>query len=262
MKVKFLSWMLLGMFAFFTSCSDDDEPTVEVVEFEVGEIPGLGNTEGELTGTPFTLPNGVTLIEDITGKGSQSGYWNFSRTASFTNKDGTIVSRSLSPPVSRSATENHYFGSGYGYVDLLIPMHNSLNQSVTVTFPAALILRNDAGDCQNGVLLKKVVVTIPAGSDYYLNLAFYCGNADKSSAGSSDVYSLGVVSNAKPLLDLCDKVKNKKINIEEFNPASSDDYYIYKSQINDLQDIVWEVTDGNGLSESQIAYINALPNSQ
>ena len=262
MKVKFLSWMLLGLFTVFTSCSNDDDPTQEVVDYLAGEIPGLGDEAGELTGTPFKLPDGVTLIGDITGKGSQSGYWNISRTVSFTNKDGSVTTHSLSPPASRSETESHYFGSGYGYVDLLIPMRNSRNQDVTVTFPAALILRNDAGDCQNGVLLKKVVVKIPAGTDYYLNLAFYCGNANKGSAGSSDVYSLGVVSDAKPLVELCEMVKNKKINIEEFDPTSSSEYSIYREQRSELQDIVWAVTDEDGLTEAHISYLRALPNSQ
>ena len=261
MKIKFLSWMLLGLFAAFTSCSKDDDPTREVVDYAAGEIPGLGNESGELTGTPFTLPDGVTLIDEITGKGSQSGYWNISRTVSFTNKDGSVTERTLSPVASRSETETHYFGSGYGYVDLLIPMHNSKNQEVTVTFPAALVLRNEAGDCQNGVLLKKVVVKIPANTDYYLNLAFYCGNASKGSAGSSDVYSLGVVSDAKPLVELCEMVKNKKINIEEFDPTSIDENLIYNDQINELQDIVWAVTDEEGLTETHIAYIRALPDS-
>ncbi len=141
-------------------------------------------------------------------------------------------------------------------------MRNSQSSPVTVTFPAALILRNDAGDCQNGVLIKKVTVTIPAGADYHLNLAFYCGNAHKGSAGSSDHYSLGVVSDAKPLLDLCDRVKDKKINIEEFDPAKEEDCYTYGEQKGNLQDIVWTVTDGSGLTETDISYINSLPNSR
>lgn len=265
-RISFYLFMLLGCFVFITSCSNDDELDFEVLEVEAGHIPGLGNEEGELTGTPFSLPEGISLIDDITGSGSQYGYWNFNaRSVSnrvFVGKDGTIKTQSLSPPIARGdVMDYHYFGSGYGYVNLLIPMRNTKNQSVTVTFPAALILENESGYCQNGVLLKKVEVKIPAGSDYYLNLSFYCGNADRSAAGSSDVYTLGVVSNAAPLVDLCNRLKNKRINIEEFDSTSYEDYSLYNDQIDELQDIVWEITDYDGLKEEHIAYINSLPNS-
>ncbi|WP_455633571.1 hypothetical protein [Parabacteroides sp.] len=248
------------------SCSKDEyEPQLQPKDYAPGEIPGLGEAEGELTGTPFKLPDGVELTGEITGSGDQDGYWNLygesSMSYAFTAKDGTVTTRSFAPK-TRAGENVCYSGSGYGYVDLLIPMRNSQSSPVTVTFPAALILRNDAGNRQNGVLIKKVTVTIPAGADYHLNLAFYCGNAHKGSAGSSDHYSLGVVSDAKPLLDLCDRVKDKKINIEEFDPTDVEDYNTYNAQRSSLQNIVWLVTDDTGLTETDISYINSLPNSR
>lgn len=261
-------FLLAGLLCFaLASCEKDDDPKEDdqPTNYTPGEIPGLGTADGELTGTPFKLPDGVELIENITGAGSQNGYWNVSypdaANATFTLKDGSVVSRSLGVQ-TRAGETRHYFGSGAGYVDLLIPMRNTKSGPVTVTFPAATILRSKTGDCQNGVLIKKVTVTIPANTDYYLCLAFYCGNLSKSSAYSDDIFELGVVSDAKPLLDLCEMVKNKKINVEEFNPTSYQDYTIYTVQITRLQNIVWSVTDGEGLSEDEIAYLRALPNSQ
>lgn len=260
----FLIAALIGCTA--VSCGkDDDEPQPQPKDYAPGEIPGLGEAEGELTGTPFKLPDGVVLTGEITGGGDQDGYWNLygesSMSYAFTAKDGTVTTRSLAPK-TRAGENAHYFGSGSSCVDLVIPMRNSRSSSVTVTFPAALILRNDAGDCQNGVLIKEVTVTIPAGADYRLHLAFYCGNLHKDTAGSDDRYSLGVVSDAKPLLDLCDRVKNKKINIEEFDPTKEEDFDTYISQRTTLQVIVWLVTDGPGLTEEGISYINSLPNSR
>ncbi|MDR1880174.1 MAG: hypothetical protein LBQ78_04510 [Tannerellaceae bacterium] len=264
-------WPLLGICAvLLAGCEKtEDEQEQEAVDYNAGEIPGLGETDGELTGAPFQLPDGIELIEEITGAADQDDYWNinYASGASFTarsfiNKSG-VAETKASVPRTRVGEEVliHYFGSGYGFVDLLIPMRNSRSTPVTVTFPAATVLLSESGESQNGVLIKKVTITIPPNDDYHLSLSFYCGNASKNSAHRSDVYVLGVVSNARPLLDLCDRVKNKKINIEEFSPTSRTDYDTYFDQVNRLQDIVWLVTDYGGMSEEDIEYINSLPNS-
>ena len=230
------------------------------------EIPGLGNTEGELTGAPFRLPDGVELTGDITGAASHYNYWNVYTASAVSerliySKNGKAETAPF-PVHTRSEGDTiHYFGSGYGYVDLLLPLRNVRSTPVTVTFPAATILISKAGDCQNAVLIKKVTITIPANSNYLLCLSFYCGNLSRGTAGRNDVYILGVVSDAKPLLDLCDKVKNKKINIEEFAHTNSNDYAIYNEQADKLQSIVWQVTDYSGVTDSNISYINSLPNS-
>lgn len=245
----------------FNSCKKENP----VVTYKDGEIPGLGNTEGDLTGTPFKLPEGVELTGTITGDADNYFYWEFDwgydgmPSYSFINKKGKVETKSLSP--KRADEEIHYFGSGPGYVDLLIPLRNKLTTAITVTFPAATIIRSQDGDCQNGVLLKKVVITIPASSEYKLCLSMYCGNLSKHSAGSSDVYVWAVVSDAKPILDLCDMVKNKKINIEEYDSTSYDEYQIYNSIVNKLQDIVWDITDYYGMDEYSIEEVLALPNS-
>ena len=106
-----------------------------------------------------------------------------------------------------------------------------------------------------------MTVTIPANSTYHICLSLYCGNMNKGSAHSDDVYVLGVVSNAQPLLDLCERVKDKKINIEEFSHISRSDDEIYGAQAIRLQNIVWNVTDFKGLTPIDIVYINSVPNN-
>jgi len=237
------------------SCSKDKEVLP-------GQIPGLGNTPGELTGTPFTFPDGVELDGEITGAVNSSGYWSSggkSGSYSFIGKNGETITKT-SEPATRTTDPIEYRGSGKSYVELLVSLRNTKSTPITVTIPAATVFVSKAGDCQNGVLIKKVSFTIPANSTYKLCLVMYCGNASKGTAGSSDIYILGVVSNAAPLLDLCERVKNKKINIEEF-PRNYDARDIYRNQANVLQDIVWNVTDGDGITSEDIAYINSLPNS-
>ncbi|MCL2682834.1 MAG: hypothetical protein FWE63_05035 [Bacteroidales bacterium] len=250
---------ILIMALSFNSCGKEKKPKSN---YEAGQIPGLGNTPGNLTGTPFTLPAGVVLIEDITGNAYQGNYWNIAEKAYFyISKAGTIETSTLAFLTRAQEKPIHYFGSGRSYVNLLIPLRNTLSTSVTVTFPEATIIRSQTGDCQNGVLLKKVVVTIPAGSDYYLCLSLYCGNASKGTAGYDDIYVWGVVSDVKLLLDLCNMIKNKKINIEEFSSTSSNDYDAYYHVTTLLQDAVWEITDGNGLTQETINAINVLLNN-
>ena len=236
----------------FSSCEKENE--------EGQEIPGLGSAEGELTGTPFTFPAGIECGE-IRGASYSYSYWSMNMTRSFVHKDGTV--ETLPPLVQTRADEDiYYYGSGPGYVDLVLPLKNITANPIQIEIPAATILVSKAGDCQNGVLIKKVTFSIPANSEIRLVLSFYCGNSSKSTAGTSDIYILGVVSNSRVLLDLCDRVKNKKINLEEFSRSSSSDRSTYNSQRSALQSIVWNVTDyGHALTESDKAYISALPNS-
>jgi len=256
----------------FNACQKDDkneEPTVAPVDYPAGNIPGLGDADGVLTGTPFTLPAGVELSGDITGAGNQYEYWDLASyssaaTYSFVNKNGEVETRTFASPFRNSEADApiYYYGSGAGYVDLLLPLRNTLSKQATVTFPAATILVSKSGECQNGVLLKKVTIIIPAKTDYRVCLSFYCGNLQKHSASSSQVYTLGVISNASLILDLCDKLKNKKINIEEFSKTSYEDYAVYTDQIGDLQGMVWSITEHNGLSQYYYDIINSLPNSK
>lgn len=269
---KLLLIKIFGLILLFASCTggitnngDDNtgDNTGSGNNYQAGEIPGLGDADGELTGTPFVLPDGVTLLGDITASGNSYGYWNLSKAQEYhiTNKDGSVTTAQILPKSNRSDSLVCYFGSGSGLVDLLIPLHNSNDFPVKVTFPAALIVRNIAGICQNGVLLKKAIVEIPAKTDCYLNLSFYCANLSKDTPGGSDTYQFSVVSDAKPILELCDKLKNKKINIEEFDPTNADDMSTFESQAATLQIIVWMVTDYDGVGVLYSSYLNNLPNS-
>ncbi|MHA7109694.1 hypothetical protein ACRTDU_06185 [Sunxiuqinia elliptica] len=256
--------LLMALCMVFTSCSKDDDEQPEQENYAPGEIPGLGDASGELTGAPFNLPQGIELLDEIEGFDFTSGYWNFTGGSASLNVQtkkaplkNTFVQKSVR---TKSHETYHYFGSGCNLVDLLIPMTNNNSVATTVNFPAGTILKSRTGDTQNGVLIKKVSITIPAKTDYYLYLSFYCGNANRDAAGTGDVYDLGVVSNAHPIIVLCNKVKNKKINIEDFSPELSN-YMIYTTQAIRLQDIIWSITDGEGMSEEDISYINSLPNS-
>ena len=235
MTLRLLVFVCTAIMAVsFNACDKKDD----LKQYEPGEIPGLGDVIGDIPGYQFTLPNGIELIGEITGAITSNNYWNQS-------SSGQII---------------HYYGSGSGYVDLLLILRNVRSNPVTVTFPMATVFISKTGSTQNGVLIQKVTITIPANSDYNLGLVLFCGNRHKGSAGSGSVYELGTVCNASSLIDLCKLLQNKMINIEKFSPTSTADKNTYNLQKALLQSIVWQVTDGNGLTQSDIDYINSLPN--
>lgn len=248
----------------FTACGKDNDENPLQENYAPGEIPGLGEASGELTGTPFNLPEGVELLSEMSGYNFSNGYWQLLEQAGSLNllvksdfPKGALVKKAVD---NKRNEAQYYYGSGCNLVDLFIPMVNNNEVATTVDFPAGTIMKSKNEKAQNGVLIKKVSITIPAKSEYYLCLRFYCGNAERDSAKPSDIYDLGVVSDAHPIIDLCDRVKNKKINIEEFT-RDFNDYVIYTEQTIKLQDIVWRVTDGKGINKADISYIEALPGS-
>ena len=234
----------------------------DILTKDSSNIQGLGNAAGKPSGTAFKLPAGVELTgEIIGGVNNSNGYWSFTEPYALPEQLFGIKNGAVAKPLSRIATraagdnEIHYFGSGM--FDLRMSLRNTLATPATVTFPAATKFFSKSSKCQHAVLIKKVSFTIPAGSNYQICLSFYCGNKGKN-APENDVYEWGVVSDAKALLDLCDRVKNKKINIEEM--SRYDGIGTYWEQVAKLQEIVWQITDHGGkLSESDIAYLNSLP---
>jgi hypothetical protein len=259
---------------FVSSCEKNDselepkpEPEPEQVEDTPGNIAGLGETSGEPTGTPFRLPDGIETAGKIMGGYNQYNYQSAGtvdkqaalRQLKSIGKGRTVRTRSD----GESVPLDTIVGSG-SYVGVFIPLRNITSHDILVTFPAALILKSVSGECQNGVLLKKVTVNIPAGRICGVLLLMYCGNENLYPSYWDEEYVFTVVSNSSLITDLCDRVKNKRINNEEYplDPngyADDDQYFLYESH---LQEMLWKLTDdGEPLSEEDIAYIEQMENS-
>jgi hypothetical protein len=275
MKKRFLQWnnalrnagfflaLITALTMTFASCEKEGEETKDDTP---GQIAGLGETEGELTGTTFKLPDGVELADKIMGGYRASNY----RSASLFDKQAGInnlerlSARSIQTRAGDETIQlDTILGSGY-FVEIFMPLRNTTSSPITVTFPAGLIAKSVSGLCQNGVLLKKATVKIPVGRIYGVLLKMYCGNAHKDPSYSSEEYVFTVVSNSSLIMDLCNRVKNKRINNEEY-PLDSDghaDSNQYSSYVSTLQSILWDLTDyGEALSEYNIERIEEMENS-
>lgn len=261
---KLILFLCVAMFAgTLDSCKKDNLPDIQ--EDQPGSIAGLGENDGEPTGTPFRLPPGIELAGKIKGGYSST----LGRSASFDKKAALSdpeVPKAMTAPTRADDTViplDIVVGSGT-YVKVFLPLKNTTSAPITLTFPAGLILRSVSGECQNGVLLKKTSVIVPTGRIYGVLLLMYCGNANRDASYSSEEYVFAVVSNSSLIVDMCERLKNKRINNEEYldggsEYATSSQYYEYKSN---LQHILWDLTDyGEALSEEDIAYIAQMENS-
>jgi hypothetical protein len=235
------------------------ETETEWVEDMPGEIPGLGNTRGEPTGTSFKLPDGVEIAGRIMGGYDPANY------KSFGKRDPELIRKTIQTRADGDIIGvDTTVGSGMLHVQIFIPLKNTTSQDILVTFPAGLILKSVTGACQNGLLLKKTTVNVPARGFCGVLLIMYCGNEDLSQSLTTEEYVFTVVSNSSPIMDLCERVKNKRINTEEYplgqyGYTDSEQYHDYVLQ---LQYIVWNLTDrGEPLSEEDIAFIEQMENS-
>lgn len=270
---------ILCVCLLLTGCSkNEEEPDNGSNQTHTpGNIPGLGEKDGELTGTLFKLPDNIALVEKILG--------GFDPTASVRSQVGMTKARS-SLALSAITRANSDFkisetiGSG-SYVTLYIILKNGSSSSVEVLFPAGLIAKSLSGNAQNGVLLKKTTIQVAANSTKAIMLMMYCGNANRDASSMDEEYQFAVVSNSSLITNLCDKLKNKRINYEEYDMKSLDEIMsdpnfdwnnfdwesFFSTQYNEfslfIQDVLWKLTDyGEALSSEDLSYINNMENSK
>jgi hypothetical protein len=233
---------ILGLIlSLFLACSktdkegDDDQPVLYGNE-RPGSIPGFGNRGGMPTGTPFELPPGVTLVETIIG-----------------NEEG--------------ATEGSCKLDGAGFfVSVTVKLERDTALSGTgpleVLFPPGLIVVSRIETKQNGLLLDSVLLVMPpvpqgsTGGSCVVNLLFSCLNELKGVADPTVEYDFGPITNSELVNAFLKEIKNKKINYSHFEPGSSDWFQIQEG----LQDRLWKITDGEGLTLADINWLRQLPN--
>lgn len=278
-KQHFTFYSVLLLVAVLFSCSKENpepenpEPEKPVIVVNIpGAIPGLGNTEGEITGTPFQFPGGVSIVGSIWG-----GYEYDPQTRGVSISKHEFTPKRISQYLTRAAggqSVETMIGCGI-WVKLYMVLQNTSNKSVEVIFPAGLIAKSLSGNSQNGVLLKKTSLNISANSTKGILLMMFCGNAERHPSSSDEEYIFVAVSNSSLIVDLCDRLKSKKLNYEEYNLPNIydipnwddfdvDAYYSSKYFENwgNLQGILWTLTDdGFALSTSDISFINSLPST-
>jgi len=278
-RVKTFKRLLMMMAAImmalvtFSSCNEDDDPNKDPDEIEnggeekPGQISGMGNNTGKIDGKAFVLPDGIVFDGDLSGIEweSLSNTYQMSLIVDKSEKKSALYSILTNEITTRSIKEifNYkydMFGSGLN-VNILIPLKNNTSRQINVEFPALLTFESSNSKYQHGILLKKVIVSVPANTTYRIVLQLYCCNKDRDMPDSSTKFLKPVVSNSKQLLYLSNLVKNKRINVEEVETMEQWSEYVTIATA--LQEMVWKVTDyGKELDNADLAYIASLPESR
>ncbi|MDR1746428.1 MAG: hypothetical protein LBR49_04070 [Tannerella sp.] len=268
MKTNKFLYLLVAAALLFTGCNkDDDDPTQEEYtgDESPGDIPGFGENGQDLRGKTFILPDGITFDGYVMGYEEGADY-DFATTGK--NKldilNARLNTENQGIETRASVKADITVGSG-GLVTVLIKLKNSKSSKVDVEFPAGLIFESASGDYQNGILLKKCKVTVPASSSgYFVVLHLYCGNLSRHASDGSARYNAPIITDSELILYLCGLVKNKKINIEEGSGLLEQITYAitYYTQVLKIQTIVWKVTDNGEMpNEEDLKYLRDLPNS-
>lgn len=134
-------------------------------------------------------------------------------------------------------------GSGVGHVDVGLKLAGG-NGATTVTLPAGTMMTSKREDVQHGVLVQAVVFGVPANTTTHWILRMYCANKTRSPAGEDAEFDLGPVA-SDPVLDHLFRLLEPK--------------EIPEDMVELVQQAVWEITDGNGLTPETTSKLSALP---
>jgi hypothetical protein len=230
--MKKLSKMLL-LIAILGYGSISCERKIEVA----GEIPGMGNSVGKLEATAYDFHEDL-VFSPIIGVGENS----------------------KSDPVDRVTIEGVAQGSGRYVMVTFTITNNDPTEWRSAYLRAGTVFEVNLAGYQNGISLAPVVICLSPGEVRIVTLYLYCINYGKSDSDNSATYKILGVTESEVMLDLVNALKGKMVNYEDYMIYYGDgagDFYI--DVRDNLQKIVWHITNGDGMTDADIAYINSLP---
>lgn len=193
--------------------------------------PGFGSDDRSPVGAPWSLPPGLEFAGPVRGA----------------DDDGLC-------PTPRTATS----GSGM-HVRVCLPVKNRTRGPVTVIFPPGLTVVSASETFQNGVLVERSVVTVPATANngpgrlpdkaaeeavVYVPLHLYCMNPSKRPADATASFTLGPVTahaGLSPIYDL----------LEQRNIAGDQD------AVEAVQEAINDIVGEGRISETSQEYLQA-----
>jgi len=211
-----------------------------------GNIPGMGNTPGELqVKQAYNLPGGVYLVGDITGEKSPIG------------KAGEMIES-----FGDAKAVYSIFGSG-GAVRLKISLFNSRTYPVTVFFPKGLLFRCNFGNFQHGLCAQTTWACIQPNSSRSIYLDMYCLNYGIPSPDQTAKYSILGITSSQTIWNMLNLIGWRKVNYEMIFGSQGKgikaDEPSYEEIIERIQAMVHDLTNfANDLTSDDKAFIQSI----
>lgn len=210
--------------------SDQSSPTT----IYSTSLSGFGSHGGAPTGTAFVLPPNIKIVGSLTG--GQPGF-------KINKTIGNINSYLAS--LAKTNYDQHGLGT---YVNVYFQLRNTANVAFKLIMPAGLImcdsLPNDtiADDTtQSGIIVTDDTIVIPGDDTVGVCMSSFCLNLHHS-VPSGNKYMFKVITNNNQLSQVVAILRTKKT---------------LPDHISDIQSILWEITDGAGLTQADIDMMNS-----
>jgi hypothetical protein len=113
------------------------------------------------------------------------------------------------------------------------------------TMPAGLVLRSLTSPVQHMIIAKGQRIVVPAGHDTLITIGTFCCNESRNVPSFTDSFAIGPITDNTELQEIVSITRFKRLN---------------SSNVLTVQNAVWSVTDGNGLTQVMIDSLNLLPN--
>nr|WP_319398149.1 hypothetical protein [uncultured Carboxylicivirga sp.] len=221
---------LIGIISF-SSCQKD------AVE-QPGNIPGMGNTEGELQTKAYSFHQDLTF-------GDMTGVSKFSTSSLLKSTSDLIIVGSAQ-------------GSGDQVMIELTITNTNKEECRSAWFRAGTVFVVNLDGYQNAILLSPVNVCVPPNTTKTFVLYLYCLNNGMEGSDPSASYELLGVTTSPAMLYLVNLLQFKMVNYEHY-VAYPKEGYNYETIKDKLQEMVWKITNGTGLTPDDLAFIEDLP---
>lgn len=225
---KLITLSLFGLLFSLANCKTDPDESLNP-DPEPRIEPGFYYSDERPVGTPFEWPKGITLVGKV-----KSDFDCF----------------------DEAYKKNRHYGNG-SLVYVCLNLLNSTNKPINVTLPPGIIWESESTQAQNGLLIKKVSIEVPAAEQYFALLHAYCVNPGRSGSIGYDYKAQPILTSHPGMEQLYRLVANKKINFEQYGRVRDSTIAMAGAQ---LGIAVHEISAGKPLSKLTRDWINAMPN--
>lgn len=248
---KVLSIFFIAVLVLVTACQKEN------VEDTPGNIPGMGDAEGALQVDPYEFHEDIEFIGDIGG---------FEEGGIAVQGDASLKSTMGSEAVQSCRN----YGSGGRWVKVKMTVRNT-NQTHKrgLYFPRGCIFKVNLEGYQHAILLDWAWACLWPNETRTIVLHLYCINRGKHGSDAHSNFDIIGITSSQPMWRLLHLLAWRRINWEHYYTnvdlgkaelkAANEGVPSYEAITEELQDAVWAITNGSGLSDEQIEFIESIP---